>query len=205
MDNYTKHTGSFFFVQIGAHDGIVGDPIRSHVLKHGWEGLLVEPVPHLFEKLHTNYADRKGLRFDNVAVSDQNGTSTMLAGVDLPNGAYNPASSMSSLHDGIVKKHAWISSKFDDLVELIDVPTVTLPTLLETNGITQFDGLFVDTEGHDGVILDQLSNLAKLPQFILFEHTHLSEQENDHLRSSLADLGYGDITTMRRDTFARAT
>lgn len=201
LDDYTERNGGFFFVQLGAHDGVAGDPIRRHVIKHGWHGLLVEPVPHVFERLRANYAGQEGLEFDNVAVSDRNGTATMLAGIELPNGARNPLSSMSSLHPNVVQKHGWLADGLDGLVQTIDVPTVTLPTLMEANGVEQIDGLFVDTEGHDKVILDQLCDLTHLPRFILFEHTHLSRQATSGLEDSLSGLGYG-LTTMRRDIFA---
>src|SRR6266700_5808911 len=63
--------GPVFFVQIGANDGMHGDPLRSLILKHAsWGGILVEPVPYAFERLKKNYAGRSNLHFENVAVSD---------------------------------------------------------------------------------------------------------------------------------------
>ena len=42
---------NFFFIEIGAHDGIYVDPIHRFIVKHKWKGILVEPIPYLFELL----------------------------------------------------------------------------------------------------------------------------------------------------------
>ena len=31
------------FVQVGAHDGVMHDPLREFILKNKWNGLLIEP------------------------------------------------------------------------------------------------------------------------------------------------------------------
>ena len=67
------HDSDLFFVQIGAMDGVVDDPLREHVLASGWRGLLVEPLPDMFERLRANYAGREGLRFERTAIVDRSG------------------------------------------------------------------------------------------------------------------------------------
>jgi hypothetical protein len=51
-----------FVVQIGANDGSAGDPLVDAFSKTRWSGLLVEPVPHLYETLVARYRDRPGVR-----------------------------------------------------------------------------------------------------------------------------------------------
>ena len=46
-----KKDPNFFFVQVGANDGVNHDPIFHHVRKYNWKGLLIEPIPDIFEKL----------------------------------------------------------------------------------------------------------------------------------------------------------
>src|SRR6266545_7291938 len=44
-----------FFIQIGANDGGPSDPLFPFLqLKH-WRGIMVEPVPYLFEQLQARY------------------------------------------------------------------------------------------------------------------------------------------------------
>ena len=47
----------FFFIQVGANDGLMCDPIRQFIVKHSWGGILVEPVPDYFELLKKNYLE----------------------------------------------------------------------------------------------------------------------------------------------------
>ena len=39
------------FIQVGANDGVYGDPLRSYVRRFGWKGILVEPQQDVFERL----------------------------------------------------------------------------------------------------------------------------------------------------------
>src|SRR5262249_9456440 len=66
----------FTFIQVGAYDGITGDPIRPLVLSHpNWQGALIEPMPDAFAQLKNNYASMGAkLHFFNCAVSDNAGT-----------------------------------------------------------------------------------------------------------------------------------
>ncbi len=41
----------FFFIQVGANDGVLDDPIRALILEYRLAGLLIEPLPDIFEKL----------------------------------------------------------------------------------------------------------------------------------------------------------
>jgi len=49
-------------VQIGANDGVRADPVRHLILRHGLQGLLVEPLPDLFVQLQKNYAGGRQVR-----------------------------------------------------------------------------------------------------------------------------------------------
>src|SRR5262249_30577305 len=67
------------FVQIGAYDGIAGDPIRPLLrMKPAWMGVLLEPQSDVFARLKNNYAnDASRLQFINAAVSDKRGKSLL--------------------------------------------------------------------------------------------------------------------------------
>ena len=67
------------FVEIGAYDGIAGDPIRRLILTNpGWKGVLVEPQPDAFRKLKQNYAGEVSrLHVLNAAISDTPGQKTL--------------------------------------------------------------------------------------------------------------------------------
>ena len=61
----------FFFVNVGANDGVINDPIYPFIAKYGWRGIAVEPVPHVFERLRVNYRAFPDVVLEQVAISDQ--------------------------------------------------------------------------------------------------------------------------------------
>jgi len=70
FDDYSKRYGSAIkFLQIGANDGLRNDPIREHILRNQWDGVLVEPIPGIFEILVNNYNKLPELEFVNAAIS----------------------------------------------------------------------------------------------------------------------------------------
>ena len=80
---YSQHETGINFVQIGACDGDFSqsnDPIQKFILsKRDWHGVMLEPVPYLFEKLKTNIAKsipdwEKRIVPINAALSDHDGS-----------------------------------------------------------------------------------------------------------------------------------
>lgn len=61
----------FFFLNIGACDGVMGDPVYPLVRKYHWRGIAVEPVPYNFERLRRNYEDEPQVIVENAAISTQ--------------------------------------------------------------------------------------------------------------------------------------
>lgn len=67
-----QHITSVFFVQVGSNDGLQGDPINDLIISHAhWKGMFIEPVPHLFRRLKSNYASSGWFIFENMAISDK--------------------------------------------------------------------------------------------------------------------------------------
>lgn len=76
LDDWLSGLGKdpdFFFVQIGANDGLRNDPIHHYVRKYGWKGILVEPQSKVFSSLVKNYEGHSGLIFENVAIGEEDG------------------------------------------------------------------------------------------------------------------------------------
>ena len=64
----------FYFVQVGAFDGVTNDRLHAHVREGGWRGVLVEPQSRPFARLVENYGDLDGLTFVNAAVDREKGS-----------------------------------------------------------------------------------------------------------------------------------
>jgi hypothetical protein len=78
LNRYFANWKRVRFIQIGACDGISGDPIYPNALHNlSWTGVLIEPNPIQFEQLKTNYRGREGLTFKCAAVSDLGRSATL--------------------------------------------------------------------------------------------------------------------------------
>jgi FkbM family methyltransferase len=189
------------FIQIGAFDGVAGDPLRPLILAHpSWRGALVEPMPGSFAQLRDNYGVAPGpLHFLNCAVSDQSGTITMyfigedeIARLGLPNWSREVASVIES-H---IEKHfpnARISARA--------VPAMKISEIAQTCDFTKVDLIVMDVEGHERRIIDSLDFTALGVRAAVFEHKHMIESEYDAVRGRLASFGFR-LKRYGRDTVA---
>jgi len=196
LREYLAKHESFFFIQVGANDGILDDPLRELILEHRLPGLMIEPQPHVFEKLCCNYKDRPGLLFEKVAVSTEDGT---LAIYCVSNGA-----PISSDHSGLVsfdKKHLLKEGVPAQYIEQCTVPAVRLSTLLSKHGIEKVDLLQVDVEGYDYQVVRSALESNILPTIINYEHCHLVPRVRLACKQLLDKHGYCFIE-VGKDTLA---
>ena len=62
-----------FFIEIGSNDGEQHDHLSPMIKSREWRGIMVEPVPYVFERLRRNYAGTKSISFENAAIADHDG------------------------------------------------------------------------------------------------------------------------------------
>jgi FkbM family methyltransferase len=178
------------FVEIGAYDGKIGDPLRPLILANdGWSGVMVEPQPDAFERLQRNYsAQASRLQFLNVAISDRAGENTLFYNSDqereclrLPVGAGQLAS-LSSEH---------LSKHFTQATPTRHQARPT--TFTETAGLLpsgHVDIVAIDAEGHEWIIIETIDLERHRVKFILYEHRHLSEPDRSAIEIRLRKHGY---------------
>ena len=67
MRNYSAKVDHVFFIQVGANDGVINDPLHPLVKSLKWQGILIEPQQRVFkDRLLKVYQDIPGLAFENV-------------------------------------------------------------------------------------------------------------------------------------------
>ncbi len=173
---------NLFVLQIGSNDGKSDDPIFSILQRQdSWRALLVEPVPYLFERLKQNYARNNRVQFANVAVAEKSTTSVFYyldgsAKLSLP-ALPIWSDQLGSFDKKHITKH--LGAVVEPFIKSLEIPAVSLSTLLEQHAVSRIDVLHIDTEGYDWKILQQLNLKRFRPKVILFEYKHL--QENEHL------------------------
>ena len=184
----------FFILQIGANDGIESDPVRHALVKNKWSALLIEPQPEFFERLRHNYKDVPSIRFQCCAIAEYAGEIDLFR---IPpelifSGTFKPwMGGCASLYldRGPFSKG---DAKWGELLNAhltnIRVSCLTLADVISQNNIPRIDVFVVDAEGGDWMILKQLDLRAFTPKFILYEFSHLNNDERldsiTHLRAS---------------------
>jgi len=189
LDDLTK-IEDFFFVQIGANDGVIHDPLFHHIVNNQWSGILVEPVRYYFNRLKLNYAGSDQLIFENVAISDRDERREfyrLREGLEfLPQWTEG----LGSFHLEVLMKHRWLIPNIKDYIISESVDCVSLQTLLNRNKVRKIDLVLIDTEGYDFEILKQINFDYVDPSVIIYEHKHISHKERRDSEALLTARGY---------------
>lgn len=184
-----------FFVEIGSNDGERHDHLRPLIVETGWRGVMVEPVPYVFERLRSNYAalaDRVAL--ENAAVGARDGRAPFF---HLTRPAPNEAASLPEWYDGIgsfsretVLSHARKIPGLEGRLVSTEVDVLSFDSLLARHGGREPDLVVVDAEGCDHEILRSIDLEAHRPRLVVYEHFHLSEADRDGARARMEGAGW---------------
>ena len=191
----------FFFIQVGSNDGISGDPLHEFIVRYRWKGILVEPVPYLYEKLLATYRDQHGLIFENVAIDNAAGEKRFYY-LRRARGAGHAVwyERIGSFHKEHLLKHRGKIPDFDRLLVEENVKCATLKALLQKYAVTNINLLHVDAEGYDYEIIKTVPFDEIKPRMILYENKHLSATDKAACKQLLKSHGYKLIKS--KDTFA---
>jgi FkbM family methyltransferase len=186
------------FIQVGSNDGEQQDPLRSAILSRSWSGIMVEPVPYVFERLRANYGHLERLSLENVAIGAVDGTATLyhLAQARPDELASLPRwyDALGSFSRDVVRSHASYIPDIEDRIVETPVRVLRFDTLCRIHAIETLDVLHIDTEGHDYEIL-KLVDLEHLkPLVVIYEHIHLSPADAAACAALVARFGYESLT-----------
>jgi FkbM family methyltransferase len=171
----------FFFVQVGAHDGVSYDPIRPYILEYQWRGILVEPQARIFHLLRENYKDSKNLILENCAITSADGPINM----------YRP----KVRRKGIPESDTFATvfpQHFHGNQETETVAGMTLSSLIQKHKVQRLDFLQSDAEGFDDQIVRQALGLpeALRPKLMHFEVGYQPRKALIALYTELTRQGY---------------
>lgn len=201
LEELSTQTQGVFFIQVGSSDGVTADPLHRFATRHNWAGILIEPLPHLFRLLVSNYAGQNQLIFENVAIADEEGSREFWHLKETSESRpywYDQIGSFDREH--VLKHEDKIPNLRERLVKT-QVECTTLEALIEKHHVTRVDLLHIDAEGHDFEILKQFDFTRFRPKLILYEHFHFHEHDRRACKSYLRNLGYR-ITEGSMDTLA---
>ncbi|MBS0619980.1 MAG: FkbM family methyltransferase [Verrucomicrobia bacterium] len=200
------------FIQIGSNVGVMSnDPLSPLILENNWQGIFIEPVPHIFEKLKQNYAGRENLYFENVAVSNSRKTCPFYFVDDKaeylqqnPQLISETGGPWGEQVGSFDRDHVLLSKPGLPLsaIKTIEVPCVTIEDILDKYRLKRLDVLHMDAEGHDGTILLSIDFMRIRPHILLFEHLHMGLAEYLACTHHLESNGYRITYRGPRDTMA---
>jgi FkbM family methyltransferase len=211
LKSIARNNRQVFFINIGANDGLAGDPLREFIATRKWSGILVEPVDYVFQRLTKAYRSfpPSQIRLENAAIAELTGTKKfwhLKQTEGLPPG-YDQIGSFDRNH---LLKHRDMFPTLENYIVSKDVPCITYADLLRKHGNHTPDLVFIDTEGFDYEVVKQIDLRNNPPKTIIFENAHLSAADhqscNDLLRANgyqIAEEDGNTVATLTRTSAAK--
>ncbi|MBV8159870.1 MAG: FkbM family methyltransferase [Acidimicrobiia bacterium] len=195
VEEFARASIQPFFLQIGANDGAKGDYLDTYLRSCDWTGILVEPIPYVFEALQQRHGSNTRLTLVNAAIADHDGTAQLyyLPKADDPD-LPSWYDALATFRREVIAAHApWIPD-IESRISTIEVPTFTVDSLCETHDIRTIDLVQMDTEGYDYDVVKQIDLDHYRPAIVLYEHYHLRPGEREACERHLEDHGYRSIS-----------
>jgi FkbM family methyltransferase len=153
------------FVELGANNGFLQS--NTYLLQYGlgWKGILIEPVPRLFEELKKNRSS-KNIYLENKVVTDPETARSTVEIMDVGLMSYV----VNSLDEAHEKEQFETGKKFSKHPpKSHQIQSTTLSKLLTGLQIDQVDFLSLDVEGHELNVLKGIDFQTHAPRLALVE------------------------------------
>jgi FkbM family methyltransferase len=209
LDAFAARYPNALFVEIGANDADHHDHLRGHIASRSWRGVMVEPVPFIFESLSRRYGGVEGVVLENAAIAATDGE---LPFYHLAEASPEDREQLPYWYHGTgsfsreqVLGHKKDIPDVEDRIVERTVTAMTFESLAAKHGLEKLDLLLTDTEGYDWEILKTIDLTRFRPRLAIYEHYHLSPDDRaaclDHFRAagySVLEEGF-DTFCLRTD------
>jgi len=168
-----------YFVESGAFDGVTESNCKFLEESLGWQGINVEPVPHLFHLLSSNRPRSKNV---NCALASCNGVAQFKHAIHPTWG--------TTFGNGSLKHtdhHREILEAEGCQFETINVATKTYDEVIRESGFPRIDFFSLDVEGCELEVLAGMQNPIFHPRLLCVETGHDPERKIDQ---RLKEMGY---------------
>lgn len=192
-----------FFVQIGSNDGAQQDPLQPVLERHDWRGIMVEPVPYVFEHLKRHRGGDARFTLVNAAIADVDGSRPFyfLEKAQDPWGLPRWYNALGSFRREVVAKHVNYIPDIERRIREMQVACLSFDSLCRAHGVTRVDVLHMDVEGYDWQLMQSIDLARWRPVVLIFEHHHLDPEARAACTAHLQQLGYA-LMPERLDTLA---
>jgi FkbM family methyltransferase len=195
-----------FFIEIGANDGFARDPLRLEIKRRRWRGIMVEPVPYVFEWLRERYGSHPRIALEQAAIAERDGVLPFYHLREATPGeqVWGWYHALGSFNRDVVLSNRDLVPDIEDRLVETKVPAMTFAQLCEKHDVDDVDLVLIDTEGYDYEILKSMDLAARRPRLVVYEHLHLSSEDRAAARGMLEAEGYitfeDDLDTAALDT-----
>lgn len=175
------------FVQVGAFDGQLQDPLRKFITRFDWKGVMIEPQPVQAGKLRELYRGDERITVLQAALEREAGTRPFFSvrADEVP-----WAGALASFHKDVILKHSGMIPGLEAMIEEVTVDCITFESVLQRLPGGRLDLLQIDTEGADAYILSLFPFERVKPAIVHWEVRHLSFKEREDCLNRLASFGY---------------
>lgn len=213
LDKFSGEHETVTFLQVGANDGFINDPLHLFIKRDNWNGVLLEPQPEVFNeymaKLHRK---RPGITAVNAALDREDGTRPIykmaISSERWAHGlsTFNREVLEKKIDDGSMLKNirrqgVKLPENREDYITSQPVRTMSPETLLKYFEGKTLDLLAIDTEGFDYEILKMLDLSRISPEVVIYEEMVFDEVTKKECRGYLENRGYS-CQSLERDVIA---
>lgn len=205
VDDLVTLDGAKSFLQIGANDGYMSDPLNLAIYRHRLSGSFVEPQPNYFRDLQDTYRGFADMRFLPYAIAADQGSMTMYT-LDCQRGRLPGwARGVGTLSRAQIEK---FGDQIDDIQSYIRadrVECITVKDLLTRTLHRDPDMLVVDAEGFDHLILSQFDFARLTTRLVIYETESMDPRHATDLAATFEACGFGLIEAGQDTVAVRLT
>ena len=159
-------------------------------MKRNWSGLLIEPIPQLFQKLVSR--NRKAFAINACIANDK----PMIA-------RFQIGDALSGRDDAMSEDHKKRLNNENPIELYVTVPCFSLNTILNALGVHKIDMFSLDVEGGELDVLKTIDfNELDIETFVI-EHNARQEsiKQYKELFQNISDNKYEEIKVTGQDSF----
>jgi FkbM family methyltransferase len=189
-----------FYMDVGAHDGVLINNTLYFEQNHNWKGVNVEPLERVFNNLVTNRPNAINI---NCAISDTDGVSEFYS-----NKGYTEMLSglVSEYDERHFNRLNYENANVGGSTEIVKIITKRIETICDENNIKNINYLSIDVEGGEMKVIQSINFEKVFIDVIGFENNYpdIVYKPINYLKEKgyiLLPLHDGDVFMIHKDSF----
>ncbi|QQS47670.1 MAG: FkbM family methyltransferase [Acidobacteriota bacterium] len=179
-----------YIVQVGAYDGVTGDPLHAFIEKYNLRAVLIEPQEAFYGKLLIKYEGNQNVRVINAVVANNREPLKLYCLSKDADRLVPWASQVASLNYNTLISHKRMIPDIESYIYERTVEAVTICDIADMMSPNRIDILYIDAEGYDAEIVMGIDFDIVMPDILHYEHKHLRSEDQNRCLEKLISGGY---------------